>query len=205
MLSLGSVISFIGAAIVLTLLPGPDNLYVITESIINGKKKGVAIAIGLSLGVIIHTIAAALGVSIVLQQSPLAFSIVQWLGAGYILYLAWMTWRDDGAPPSVDVVTNVNIPKAITTGFFMNVLNPKVALFFLALLPQFIDPTGGSYIAQMLLLGGIFMIQAMVIMSGFALIASSLRPYIKSPAFWKRTRLLKIIVLVGFAGMILIA
>ena len=207
-MDIGIIFSFLAASIILTLLPGPDNIYVITESIISGRKKGIAIAIGLALGVVVHTIAAALGLSIILKNSAVAFQIVKLFGAAYIFYLVYLAWKDKGdLPPLTDDSTKVDlkIGAAMRSGFFMNVLNPKVALFFLAFLPQFVDPTSDSYSTQMLLLGLLFMIQAGIIMVGFAVIASVLNPYIRDHKFWKTTRWVKMIVLSIFGIIILMA
>ncbi len=164
-----NLISFIAVSMLLTLAPGPDILYVITQSISAGKKAGIATALGLCTGLIVHTTAAAFGVSQILLQSAIAFKILKYAGAIYLFYLAWQAFREKGsslpgAPPIVRKISSL-----YKQGIYMNILNPKVALFFLAFLPQFVGTSAGNVTGQMVLLGVLFILQAIII---FTLIAT---------------------------------
>ena len=192
------VISFIGASIILSLIPGPDNIFVLTESLTKGQKNGVAISIGLSLGVLVHTLAAATGLSIIIQKSAFVFSIIKYLGAGYLFYLAFMTLREkktDFKLQSNTVPEEVKIKSLIKKGFLMNVLNPKVSLFFIAFLPQFISANGYDITLQMTILGILFMIQAFLIFLLVSFLSSKLTRYVSNPKFWLITKWSKVCVL----------
>ncbi|MCZ8523874.1 MULTISPECIES: LysE family translocator [Paenibacillus] len=165
----GYLISFTAVAVLLTLAPGPDLLFVIAQSLANGRRAGIATGLGLSTGVVAHTFAAALGLSALLYNSVVLFQLVKIAGAAYLLYLAWMAWRE-GTQASGLARPPVQPAWALfRRGILMNVLNPKVSLFFLALLPQFVTPGGGQPAMQMLVLGALFLVQAMVIFTLVAL------------------------------------
>lgn len=165
---------FISAAVLLTLLPGPDILFVITQAITRGKKAGVVFAAGLCTGLIAHVAAVSLGISVLLMSSPLAFTILKFTGAAYLLYLgikAFLTRRQSHFDLSVSGAVS---GKLYRKGILMNVLNPKVILFFLAFFPQFVDKSVENPIPQILVLGLIFMLQAFLIFSVVAILADRL-------------------------------
>ncbi len=167
------LIYFIAASAALTLLPGPDILFVLTQSISQGKKAGVATASGLCTGVLVHTTAAALGISALLYESALAFEIVKYAGAAYLLYLAWNALKESEELISSASVREADAFALYRRGIFMNVLNPKVALFSLAFLPQFVNPGSGNAPMQMMFLGIIFMVQAWLIFSAISVFAGT--------------------------------
>ena len=129
-----------------------------TEGMLRGRRAGIAGMLGLCSGLVFHITAVALGVAALLQASPLAFTMLRYVGAGYLLYLAWKTWGVATSPAA----NPVNVPDGLAAiyrrGVVMNVTNPKVAIFFLAFLPQFANPEHGAVALQMLMLGGIFML-----------------------------------------------
>lgn len=159
-----SLLTFLGASVALTLAPGPDNLLVLSLGLTRGRREAVLTAWGMCSGISVHTMAAALGVTALFQASPLAFRCVQIAGAGYLLVLAWKALRErrslgqDGDP-----TTRLPGAALFRRGFAMNVLNPKVGLFFLAFLPQFTDPGAGPVGLQMVGLGAVFMVQALIL------------------------------------------
>jgi threonine/homoserine/homoserine lactone efflux protein len=163
-MTLYAFFGFLCASMALTISPGPDNIFVITQGITRGRQAAIVTALGMCSGVSIHTTAAAFGISAIFYSSALAFNLVKYAGAGYLLYLAWKTLRSSTA---LTLAPHESLPAValFRRGFIMNVLNPKVALFFLAFLPQFVYPAAGNIPLQMLLLGGIFMVQAVVIFS----------------------------------------
>ena len=192
------LLSFLGASILLTLMPGPDNIFVLTESITKGYKNGMAISIGLALGVLIHTLAAATGLSIIIQKSAMLFSVIKYLGAAYLFYLAFISIK--GKKPTLDLsnnrtTRNIKIIPLVKKGFLMNVLNPKVSLFFIAFLPQFISSNGFNITLQMIILGLIFMLQAILIFGLIVILSSKLTKYVNNPKFWKVTKWSKVTVL----------
>lgn len=169
-----NVWGFISAAVLLTLMPGPDILFVITQSITRGRKAGMVFAAGLCTGLIAHVTAVSLGISVLLMSSPLAFTILKFAGAAYLLYLgvkAFLARHQNHFSLATD---NAVSGKLYRKGILMNILNPKVILFFLAFFPQFIDREIGNPIPQMLFLGLIFMIQAFLIFSLMAILADRL-------------------------------
>lgn len=157
------LVYFIAASVALTLLPGPDILFVLTQSISQGKRAGMAIASGLCTGLLFHTTAAALGVSAILYSSAMAFSLLKYAGAIYLLYLAYKAIREEGSLSSMESVKESNISLLYRRGIFMNILNPKVSLFFLAFLPQFVHAGSGTIPLQMIFLGTVFFLQAIVV------------------------------------------
>jgi threonine/homoserine/homoserine lactone efflux protein len=167
------LIYFIAASVALTLLPGPDILFVVTQSISQGKKAGIATASGLCTGVLAHTTAAALGISAIVYKSALAFEIVKYAGAAYLLYLAWSALKESGELISSSPV-QANTFSLYKRGIFMNILNPKVALFFLAFLPQFVNINSENVPMQMIFLGIIFMVQAWLIFSAISIFAGTI-------------------------------
>ena len=148
---------FIVASVLLILAPGPDVIFLISQSIGQGPRAGFLIALGLACGNLVHTCLAALGISVVFRASPVAFQGLKIAGVLYLLYLAWKAVRPH-APISADEASATPQPSRglFLRGILMNVLNPKVALFFLAFLPQFVSPTAGPVWAQMVLYGVIF-------------------------------------------------
>lgn len=178
-----NILGFLGASIILTLMPGPDIIFVITLSISKGKKSGILTALGLCTGLIIHTTLASLGLSIILYQSALAFQILKYAGAAYLVYLGILAiiHRNKGQFDFNSIINN-NHNNLYGRGILMNVLNPKVALFFLAFLPQFVNPELSNTPIQMMILGGIFIVQAIIIFTIVSYLADKLsRKLISNP------------------------
>ncbi|HEY2498505.1 MAG TPA: LysE family translocator [Candidatus Angelobacter sp.] len=147
--------TFLTAALMLNLAPGPDMLYVIGRSVGQGRKAGIVSALGVFFGCWVHILAAALGIAALLRSSPVAFNLVRYAGAAYLIYLGFKLLRQK-ADLSSRQLRHESLTSIFRQGVITNVLNPKVAIFFLAFLPQFIDAHRGSVILQILLLGLIF-------------------------------------------------
>ena len=169
-----SIIYFTTASLLLTLAPGPDILFVAAQSVTHGRKAGIVTALGLCTGLTVHTLAAAFGVSAVVYQSAAAFQAVKYAGALYLLYLAWQAWKESGHAPGLGPAPKLRLPALYRRGILMNVLNPKVSLFFLALLPQFVTAEAGNVPLQMVMLGLIFMVQAIAVFSVVAMLAGTI-------------------------------
>lgn len=170
-MEISNLLYFIAVSMLLTIAPGPDILYVITQSITRGKRAGIATALGLSTGLIVHTTAAAFGVSAILQQSAIAFTILKYAGAIYLFFLAWKAFQEKEHLLSDKPVQNKGTGSLYRQGIYMNILNPKVGLFFLAFLPQFVNSNAGNSSEQMVLLGILFMLQTIIIFSTVATFA----------------------------------
>lgn len=157
-----TLLYFLGASVALTIAPGPDNIFVMTQGIARGRKSAIITALGMCSGISVHTTAAAFGISAVFYSSVIAFNVVKYAGAAYLLYLACKTLKERSAI-KLSLADDRPAQALFKRGFIMNVLNPKVAMFFLAFLPQFVTPDTGYFPLQMLLLGFLFMVQAVII------------------------------------------
>jgi threonine/homoserine/homoserine lactone efflux protein len=144
---------FFAASWILIITPGPDMIYVITRGISQGRKAGVVSAMGVTSGILVHTIFAAFGLAIILKTSAMAFLAVKFAGAGYLVYLGIKSLKDKTAFTFNSDKPQMSIRKVFIQGILSNVLNPKIALFFLAFLPQFVNPGYGQASTQMIYLG----------------------------------------------------
>jgi threonine/homoserine/homoserine lactone efflux protein len=144
---------FVGVSWALILAPGPDMLYVITRGVTQGRKAGMLSAVGVICGILVHTTAAALGLTLILQTSAIAFLIVKYLGAIYLIYLGIKAWREKNTFNLEPLTSAVSLRKIFWQGVLSNVLNPKIAIFFLAFLPQFVDKGSDHVTLQMVILG----------------------------------------------------
>ncbi len=174
MIPIESLVTFFAASVLLALAPGPDNIFVLTQSALHGKLAGLLVTLGLCTGLIVHTTAVAFGVAVIFQASALAFTALKLCGAGYLLYLAWGAWRATATKINASADAGLSRGKLYRRGIIMNVTNPKVSIFFLAFLPQFADPARGSLTLQMVLLGGIFILATILIFGAIALLAGTL-------------------------------
>ena len=177
-LSLETVIAFVLASVILSLVPGPDNIYVMTNSALKGWRVGFYTTLGLCTGLIGHTFLVAIGVSVIFQTSALAFNGLKIVGACYLIYLGWLSLQSKELNISGTGKNNSNHSYYIT-GVIMNLTNPKVALFFLVFLPQFVNISKGSVTIQVVLLGLLFILSALCVFSSIAFLGSYLESYLK--------------------------
>ncbi len=170
MIDASNLYMFIVASFLLCLAPGPDNIYVLTQGMTKSKKAAIVTTLGLATGLIIHTSAAAFGISVIFQTSELAFNIVKFAGAAYLVYIAYQAFKHRNEPLDLKSVnSSLALKKLYIKGFIMNILNPKVSIFFLAFLPQFVNPSVGSVPLQMIMLGGIFMLLTIITFSSIGI------------------------------------
>jgi threonine/homoserine/homoserine lactone efflux protein len=169
-----SLLVFFAASALLALAPGPDNIFVLTLSALHGPRAGWIVTLGLCTGLIGHTLAVAVGIAAVFQASELAFTALKIAGAGYLLYLAWGAFHASAGKIEGSAGQSVGAGQLYRRGIVMNLTNPKVSIFFLAFLPQFADPARGSLSLQLLLLGGVFIVAALVVFGSIAALAGSL-------------------------------
>lgn len=175
-----TLISFVLATLALAFSPGPDNIFVLTQSIVNGKKYGLATVFGLISGCIVHTTLLAFGVSAIIKESESLFFGIKLFGAIYLLYLAYKVFKSDASIVfSEDNVVQKTTTQLFQQGFIMNVLNPKVSIFFLAFFPGFLFSDSLSTVIQFYILGAIFMLISLIVFSVIAILAGSISTYIK--------------------------
>ena len=182
MLSTETFSAFFLASALLAIVPGPDNVFVLTQSALQGRLSGLVVMFGLCTGLLVHTGAVAFGVAVIFQTSALAFTLLKVIGAGYLLYLAWQIFR---APPEkIQLSENSqrNLGTLYRRGIIMNVTNPKVSIFFLAFLPQFAEPERGSISLQMIALGGVFIMATILVFGAVALIGGALGDWLNRSA-----------------------
>ena len=174
MLSIETFSAFFLASTLLAIAPGPDNVFVLTQSALHGKLSGLVVMFGLCTGLLVHTGAVAFGVAVIFQASALAFTLLKVVGASYLLYLAWQTFRASPEQIHMKGDQQRSLGTLYRRGIIMNVTNPKVSIFFLAFLPQFADPERGSISLQMISLGCIFIVATILVFGAVALIGGAL-------------------------------
>jgi threonine/homoserine/homoserine lactone efflux protein len=176
-------LTFLVAALALNFAPGPDMLYVIGRSVGQGRKAGVVSALGIFAGCWVHILAAAVGIAALLRSSPMAFNIVRYLGAAYLLYLGAKMIIQRSRLETQQLPSG-SLSNIFRQGVITNVLNPKVALFFLAFLPQFVDARRGSVALQILFLGVVFNLGGTLVNLGVAYAGGTLGDLLRrSPRF----------------------
>ena len=177
-MDISTFLYFLLTSVLLTLAPGPDILYLLAKSLADGAKSGIVLACGLVSGIFFHTLLVMLGVAALIQSSPTALTLLKYFGAAYLLFLAFGAFKSSGEMKLGKADTTISYKALYRRGVLMNVLNPKVLLFFLAFLPQFINISETSASLQIALLGLTFAIQGLVIFSLVAVCADRLRKVI---------------------------
>lgn len=171
--SLETLITFFGVSLLLGLTPGPDNLFVLVQSAQRGWRAGMAVVLGLCVGLVVHTAAVALGLAAVFAASAMAFTALKWCGAAYLAYLAWQALRAPAAlaceaAPTAAVASGPSGRRMVARGAVMSLTNPKVLVFFLAFLPQFADPARGPVAWQLMVLGAVFIVATLLVFGAIA-------------------------------------
>ncbi|AXG71566.1 homoserine/homoserine lactone efflux protein [Kordia sp. SMS9] len=199
------LIGFVTATFLLAISPGPDNIYVLMQSIVNGRKYGIATVLGLMIGCIIHTTLVAFGASTILKQNPTLFFIVKLLGALYLVYLAYKVYKSSGAIELGNgAVPKKSVFELFKQGFIMNVLNPKVTLFFLALFPGFLFSDTMSEVLQFYVLGFLFILVSFFVFGAVAVFGGIISESIqKNKNIGVYMKWLQIVVFVGIAIFIM--
>lgn len=198
MLPLKTLVVFAAASGALILTPGPDMLYTMTRGMTQGRRAGMLSAAGIALGLLVHTLAASLGLAVLLKTSPTAFLVIKYVGAAYLLYLGLRAFTGEQRfDPSEGAPQQASAGAVFWRGTLTNVLNPKVALFFMAFLPQFADPARGSVAVQMILLGLTFIALGATFLLGVGYFSGRLGRWLKGKP-WVAERLN------GFAGVVFV-
>ena len=177
-LSTETIIAFVTASVVLSLVPGPDNIFVMSHSALKGWKIGFYTTLGLCTGLIAHTVLVAIGVSVIFQTSAIAFNGLKIIGAFYLLYLAWLSVQNKELNLGGTDKDSTN-RSYYFTGVIMNLTNPKVALFFLVFLPQFVNTSNDNVSIQIFILGLLFILSALCVFTSIAYLASFLEDILK--------------------------
>jgi threonine/homoserine/homoserine lactone efflux protein len=159
---------FVMASVALAVAPGPDNIFVLAQSAMHGRRAGFFVTLGLCTGLLFHTAAVTVGVAALIAASAVAFTALKTAGAIYLAYLAWQAFRAGASSLSAQAKPVIATRRLYLRGVVMNVTNPKVAIFFLAFLPQFADASRGTVVAQVVLLGAAFMAVTLVVFGAIA-------------------------------------
>lgn len=174
-----TLLLFTSTALLLALAPGPDNIFVLTQAALKGRLVGLVVTLGLCTGLVVHTSAVALGVAALVQTSAMAFGLLKFAGAAYLLWLAWGAFRAGAAPLEPATERETGLGRYYLRGILMNVTNPKVSIFFLAFLPQFTHPERGHLPLQIAVLGGLFILSTLVVFGAISLLAGGLGQWLR--------------------------
>lgn len=200
------LIPFLTAAILLTVSPGPDIIFVLVQGMTNGKKHGLVTALGLVSGIIVHTTLVAFGISAIIRESETVFGVIKIFGALYLFFLAYKVFKSDPEIAfSSEGIRRKSFISLFKQGFIMNVLNPKVTIFFLAFFPGFLWEPEGDTIYQFYVLGFLFMLQAFLIFALVALLAGKISVFLrKHPSSGVVLQWVQVVVFIGIGLFILI-
>jgi threonine/homoserine/homoserine lactone efflux protein len=180
------LLMFFTTSILLALSPGPDNLFVMTQSAQRGRKAGLLVTLGLCTGLLFHTAAVTFGLAALFKASAAAFTVLKFAGAGYLLYLAWLSFRAGDVTGTTAAADRPSSAALYRRGIIMNITNPKVSIFFLAFLPQFADPARGHLSAQLLQLGGVFICATIIVFGAISLLAGVFGEQFRQSAFARK-------------------
>ena len=171
-------IEFVVTALIVVVAPGTGVIYTLANGLTLGQRAGIYAALGCTLGIVPHIAASILGLAAIVHTSALAFQALKYAGVAYLLYLAWSAWRETGALSVKGARRERRMAPVLRRGVTINLLNPKLSIFFLAFLPQFVDAHGGNTTAQMITLGLAFMALTLVVFIGYGLLAAYARAYV---------------------------
>ncbi|GJM44297.1 MAG: RhtB family transporter [Gemmatimonadota bacterium] len=198
MLEATHLLAFAGTALLVLVAPGPAILFLVARSLHLGRGAGLVSAVGLTAGAAVHAIATAVGLSALIATSIAWFTAIQLLGAGYLIYLGIRAWRTADAPLEMARPEPRSNGRNFLDGFLVNVFNPKLSLFFLAFLPQFVRPDAGGVQTQLLVLGSVFVLLALLVDGTYALVAGTLQPWFtRSRGAVRRQRRVSALIYVG--------
>jgi threonine/homoserine/homoserine lactone efflux protein len=200
-MSIETLLTFTLASTLLSLAPGPDNIFVLMQSALHGARAGLLVTLGLCTGLIVHTTLVAAGVAAIFLVNDLAFTLLKLLGAGYLIYLAIGAWRTGASALPANRAPSQSVLQLYRRGIVMNLTNPKVLIFFLAFLPQFVSPASDKIANQIMILGIIFILVALLVFGTVALLSGRLAAAFKRSG--KIQRLLNRSAAMIFAGLAL--
>ena len=181
MVDFWTLMAFIPAGLALNLSPGADMMFCLGLGLRSGPKAAVAASVGISTGGMVHVTLAGLGLGAAVAAMPWLFDVIRWIGVAYLLFLAWGALR--AGPVETAQVRPLGMGRAFVDGMIVNLLNPKVILFVLAFLPQFVDPANGSILGQFLIFGLVLAVGGMIVNGGVGVFAGAMRKRLTGPAF----------------------
>ncbi|MBK1713258.1 LysE family translocator [Rubrivivax gelatinosus] len=182
-------LEFLVTSLVVVLIPGTGVVYTVSTGLVQGRKASVWASLGCTAGIVPHLAATILGLAAVMHTSALAFQLLKYAGVAYLFYLAWATWRDPSAFAVDGTVARAGAPAIVFKALLLNILNPKLTIFFLAFLPQFVEPGAAQPLLQLLSLSTIFMAMTFVVFVAYGFVAHAFRRHvIESAAVQRRLR-----------------
>lgn len=185
MISSNALAGFALVALGMALTPGPNMMYVVSRSLCQGPRAGLISVAGVGVAFLIYMLGAAFGITALLLAVPYAYDALRLCGAGYLLYLAWQTLKPGGRSPfQVRELPRASPRRLFIMGFFTNLLNPKIAMLYLSLLPQFIDPADGSVLVQAMILGSIQIVLSLAVNASMAGAAGSVAGFLNRKPAW---------------------
>lgn len=173
---------FLVTSLIVVLIPGTGVLYTVSTGLVQGRAASVYAALGCTAGIVPHLLATVLGLAAVMHTSALAFQLLKYAGVAYLLYVAVATWRDRSAFSVDGSVSRVSALGLVVKAFLLNILNPKLTIFFLAFLPQFVDPAAGRPLVQLLVLSAVFMLMTFVVFVAYGFVAHAFRTLVVESA-----------------------
>lgn len=171
-------LDFLLTSLVVVLIPGTGVIYTVSTGLFQGWRASIAAAVGCTFGIVPHLLASILGLAAILHMSALAFQVLKYAGAVYLLYMAWTMWRETGVLTFSDPGGGRRFRQIIIRGILLNILNPKLSLFFLAFLPQFITDSAAQPLRELLELSGVFMAMTLVVFIVYGAAAHGVRRYV---------------------------
>lgn len=169
---------FLITSLVVVLIPGTGVIYTVSTGLAQGRAASLYASLGCTAGIVPHLLATILGLAAVLHTSALAFQVLKYVGVAYLLYIAYATWRDQSAFAVDAAIPRSSAANIAAKGFLLNILNPKLTIFFLAFLPQFVAPGSARSLSQLLVLSGIFMVMTFVVFVGYGCTAHAFRRFV---------------------------
>ncbi len=168
-------LEFLITSLIVVLIPGTGVIFTVSTALLQGRRAGVLASLGCTLGIVPHLLATILGLAAVMHTSALAFEVLRYAGVAYLFYVAWATWKDRGAFAVDGQAAQRSGRGIVFKAFLLNILNPKLTIFFLAFLPQFVDPAAASPLAALLLLSAVFMVMTFAVFVAYGLLAHAFR------------------------------
>ena len=168
-------VEFLVTSLVVVLIPGTGVIYTVSTALLHGRRAGIFAALGCTAGIVPHLLATVFGLAAVMHASALAFQLLRYAGAAYLIYMAWATWRDSTAFSVDRSASGASARQLVSRAFLINILNPKLTIFFLAFLPQFVDPAAGRALPQLLGLSAVFMAMTFGVFVVYGFVAHGFR------------------------------